>query len=77
MWGDLYFIELSRGKQHILTEDEQKQSYSKKLAQQDSVISVGQILDSTANKCSIRLSTCMVNHILFNQIHCKSEYKIY
>ena len=46
-----YFTELSRGKQHVLIEDKQKQSYSKNLAQQDSVISVGQILDSTANKC--------------------------
>ena len=34
------------------------------LAQQDSV---GQILDSTANKYLIRLSTRKVNHILFNQ----------
>ena len=41
-------------KVHVLIEDEQKQSYSKNLAQQDSVISVGQILHSTANKCLIR-----------------------
>ena len=50
---------------NALIENKQKQSYSKKLDQQDSVISVGQILDSTANKCLIRLSTCMVNHIIF------------
>ena len=54
---------------NILIEDEQKQSYSKQRAQQDSVISVEPILDSTANKCFIRLSTCVVNHILFNQIN--------
>ena len=46
--------------QIILIEDKQKQSYLKKLAQQDSV---AQILDSTANKCLIRLGTSKVNHI--------------